>query len=442
MTLTVSQLVLRARQLEIDSIRHLRQRIGLVDALGQLIDCLQRERGATSIYLASGRQQFVQERQEALQATRVQENLLREAMARYHASSATSQPQLLSLMAWVLHDLDALDALREQFSQQAVGAHEVIVAFSRLIGGQIELIFHLADSAMYPKVSRQLVALVHLLQGKEFAGQERALGGQLFASGLMQEAPQQRLVHLIEAQERSLQVFEEFVNPALREHWQRFQVSPQVAQLERLRRTLCTYRPQGQLDAKLINPWFAATSDRIAEMRQLEAGLVQSLHAYCDTKERAFEQELQDTEGLLEQLHQNPPPHSHAVERFFNAAVQPDAVPVLNPVSPEDRVADRVAAPVGTQTAPSDEQVSSMVELLQAQSARLASMEVELEAARRALHERKVVERAKGALMSRLGMTEEAAFRALQKTAMDHNKRLVDVAEAALALPATETLRR
>ena len=37
--------------------------------------------------------------------------------------------------------------------------------------------------------------------------------------------------------------------------------------------------------------------------------------------------------------------------------------------------------------------------------------------------------------MSRLGLTEEAAFRALQKSAMDHNRRLLDVAEATLALP-------
>ena len=73
--------------------------------------------------------------------------------------------------------------------------------------------------------------------------------------------------------------------------------------------------------------------------------------------------------------------------------------------------------------------------MLQAQTARLASMESELEAARRALHERKLIERAKGALMARMGLTEEAAFRALQKTSMDHNRKLVDVAEAALALP-------
>ena len=62
-------------------------------------------------------------------------------------------------------------------------------------------------------------------------------------------------------------------------------------------------------------------------------------------------------------------------------------------------------------------------------------MEAELDAARRALHERKVIERAKGVLMSRLGLDEEAAFRALQKTSMDQNRRLADVAEATLSLP-------
>jgi AmiR/NasT family two-component response regulator len=73
--------------------------------------------------------------------------------------------------------------------------------------------------------------------------------------------------------------------------------------------------------------------------------------------------------------------------------------------------------------------------MLHAQSERLARTEVELQAARRALSERKVVERAKGVLMARLGLTEEAAFRALQKASMDQNRRLLDVAEAALALP-------
>ena len=47
----------------------------------------------------------------------------------------------------------------------------------------------------------------------------------------------------------------------------------------------------------------------------------------------------------------------------------------------------------------------------QQRDARLASMEAELDTARRTLNERKVIERAKGVLMSRMGLTEEAAFR-------------------------------
>lgn len=79
--------------------------------------------------------------------------------------------------------------------------------------------------------------------------------------------------------------------------------------------------------------------------------------------------------------------------------------------------------------------VPSMAQLLREQSARMAAMEAELESARRALHERKIIERAKGMLMARLGMNEVDAYRALQKTAMDQNRRLLDVAQAALALP-------
>ncbi len=63
MPLSVSSLVLRAKQLELEGIRRLAGRIELVDVIGQLIHALQRERGATSIYLASAGQRFTSGRQ-------------------------------------------------------------------------------------------------------------------------------------------------------------------------------------------------------------------------------------------------------------------------------------------------------------------------------------------------------------------------------------------
>ncbi|MDI1261127.1 nitrate- and nitrite sensing domain-containing protein [Aquabacterium sp.] len=423
MPLSVSQLVLRAKQLEIDAVRHLAGRVEFADVIGQLIHALQRERGATSIYLASSGQRFLAERQSALEEALPIEAALRALFAEQLEPAQGATASMLSLMAWVLLDLDTLADFRVQIDQRTPTAHESVAAFSRLIAGLVELIFHVADAALHPGISRLLVALVHLVQGKEAAGQERAVGAQLFASGASVDAEQQRIIHLIDAQERSLRVFEEFAEPALRERWQQHQLTPNVALLERLRRTLCTARPGAALDTGLSDSWFKVSSERITEMWQVQVELVQCLRQVCEAQRHATQQDLQDSEGLLQQLRDNPPPHTHAVGRFFNnnAAEQPEAAPVL-PAMSDGPTSARANSP-------------ELVDLLKTQSARLASMELELDTARRTLHERKVIERAKGALMSRLGITEEAAFRALQKASMDHNRKLLDVAEATLTLP-------
>lgn len=48
------------------------------------------------------------------------------------------------------------------------------------------------------------------------------------------------------------------------------------------------------------------------------------------------------------------------------------------------------------------------------------------------LEDRKVIERAKGALMSRYGLTEEDAFRRLRRAAMDSRRPMIEVARALL----------
>ncbi|MFT4241385.1 MAG: nitrate- and nitrite sensing domain-containing protein [Acidovorax sp.] len=418
--LTVSHLVLRSKQLEIDAVRRLARRAELVDVVGQLIQGLQRERGATSIYLASQGQRFADARRRIMDDVAPLDARLRAALADHAEPAQGATAKALSLMAWALLGMDALPALRAQADRQAMTAHDSVAAYSHLIAGLVELVFHVADGVGLPSASRLLVALLHLVQAQEEAGQERAVGALLYASGQSADEHQQRLLHLIDAQERSLRVFTEFAEPALRERWEQQQLAPGAAQLERLRRTLCAARPGAALDSDLSDTWFDCCSERIDLLWQLQLELVQRLRDDCDTHIRAAQQDLQDSKGLLQNLRNNPPHRTHSVDRFFDT-VTPVAAP-----APE---------------APAHES-AALLDLLQAQSARMARMEAELEAARRTLNERKVIERAKGVLMARLGLSEEVAFRLLQKTSMDQNRRLLDVAEATLSLPDIAFARR
>jgi AmiR/NasT family two-component response regulator len=59
--------------------------------------------------------------------------------------------------------------------------------------------------------------------------------------------------------------------------------------------------------------------------------------------------------------------------------------------------------------------------------------------ARQALEDRKVIERAKGAVVRRVGVDEEEAFRRLRKQASDRNRKLIDVSR--LVLEAEEVFR-
>lgn len=57
-------------------------------------------------------------------------------------------------------------------------------------------------------------------------------------------------------------------------------------------------------------------------------------------------------------------------------------------------------------------------------------MRTELAETKRALEERKVIDRAKGLIMKAKGVDEDAAYALLRKAAMNQGKRLADVAEA------------
>lgn len=72
--------------------------------------------------------------------------------------------------------------------------------------------------------------------------------------------------------------------------------------------------------------------------------------------------------------------------------------------------------------------LAAALALSAARQAEFEALEAEVDRAQQALEDRKLVERAKGLLMTALELSEQDAFRRLQLTARERNLRLVDVA--------------
>ncbi|MGR3465635.1 ANTAR domain-containing response regulator [Limimaricola sp.] len=76
------------------------------------------------------------------------------------------------------------------------------------------------------------------------------------------------------------------------------------------------------------------------------------------------------------------------------------------------------------------ERLTPVLDAAMARFQLFSQMRTELAATRRALEERKTIDRAKGILMKARGIDEGEAYALLRRTAMDQNRRMADVAEA------------
>ena len=85
------------------------------------------------------------------------------------------------------------------------------------------------------------------------------------------------------------------------------------------------------------------------------------------------------------------------------------------------------------------ERIKTILDLCISRFNAFARLQSELERAKSALEDRKVIDRAKGILMKAKNLSEEEAYALLRKTAMNENKKIAEVAQSVIT--AAELLR-
>ena len=388
----------------------------LVRDMGGLIHALQKERGASSIYLGSSGKRFADDRARWQADAKALEAVLRDRLDHVDEQLGRlgSGAQFYNRVAIALHALDGLPALREQVASLALVPQDAVKSFTDIVGHLLAVVFEAADIAADPAISRALVALFNIVQGKEFAGQERATASAGFSRGRFDGAEHGRLAQLIDAQNRAFRIVAEFADPAHVAAFRAALSDPAVAEVERMRAVaLGDGARHGELAGITPESWFEQATRRMDLLKTVEDRLTEDLRLLCEAK-------LAQARADLEQA-----------DLRGHDAVMPVAMVLMDadPALPGQDGAG-LYAPDGLRP----KLMRSVLDVVQAQSQRLRDVSLELETAKAALNERKVIDRAKGLLMSTRNLSEEEAYKLIRKTAMNQNKRIIEVAEAILSM--------
>lgn len=388
--------LLAARQQEIAELQTLNGTCELVRRTGELIHALQAERGSANACLASRELIFHDRWQQKCAMTDKAVSDLNELLNDRTPIAGTSR--LYARIALAVHAMGGLSAHRAKVAALVASPVEITAHYSTIISALIALIFEAIDTTVEPSVARLLLALFNLIEGKEYAGLERANGVRLLAAQHADMADQQMLAQLIERQEQSLTRFESFCGDDVCAQWDALQTTLPLHELERLRRQLLT--PAHTLTKTLVDTWFDVCSACIDGLHLVERHLADLIEAACRSR-------IAETEALL-----------HTQQQSMDAA---GALPeTWRPTDHEQHLGSGLNR--------------ALMDLLQRQSIDLQSMSAELSSVRAVLEDRKMIERAKGLLMAQQRISEEAAYSLLRQKAMDQNARIGDVASALLAI--------
>ena len=372
-----------ARQRQRATLHQLRLVAEWSGQISHLVHMLQRERGASNVWLCSGGTLYQQERRLCAELT---ETRRRAFLTLLDDDTPPFSSVLCTSLACALWYLDTLPALRERILTQDIAPSAAMAGFSRVIRHLLNFVVQANDTVDNPAIARQLTALYSLMQGKELAGQERALGAIGFTRGEFDDALRQQLVDRIDGQQRCFDTFLSLTTPGQASAFQAYCTASR--ETERLRRLACTRLPGGNNPADLALRWFALQTERLDSLRQREEALIAGL--------------VRETEALLRD-----DPQEENFARWL-----------------EQHADDEVQTPPG----------GDLIALVRDQARQIAALSHQLASLEATLSERKTIDKAKSLLMQHRGVSEEQAWQQLRKLAMDQNRRMVEIAAAMLSV--------
>ncbi len=283
--------VLAGQQRIATDMRNLRELAELATTVSELVHEIQRERGMAAAFLGSEGRDFADAQTERHSRTDAQIAGFQQALdrlvterfdRRLHWRIADARAQLDQLASW------RREAVQLQVTPEVQSARYSAAIYT-LIGIVQEM--HLLGSGS--EMSRAIYAYVNLMQAKELAGMERALGATYFSSPRIDAVSRQVFVGLTDRQAHFMEQFRFFAARAQVDFLEQALSDIKAAEIERMRNAVFLRLPGSQaVPAKNTAHWFEVMSWKIDQIKRVEDRMSQDLIEATHGAEMAAKQTL------------------------------------------------------------------------------------------------------------------------------------------------------
>lgn len=259
--------------------RQLQSLAGIAPEVSGLAHELQRERGASAIFIGSKGTKYVSELQSQRQATDAQIAKLNDLLTGMDpAVTAAIDVQLVTARK----GLAELAQKREAIQNLSLSVADMAGYYTPNIRQLLKTVEQMAYLSHNADITRAILAYGAFLQGKERVGIERAMGGAGFGAGKFDAEIYRKFVGIMSEQEAFFDRFRTMATAELVEAFAKLPEEPSYKEVESLRKiaidSLKTETTQG-VDA---GQWFAAVTRKIDAIEKVEAGIAADLVARTD----------------------------------------------------------------------------------------------------------------------------------------------------------------
>lgn len=243
--------------------------------VNSLVHAIQTERAMSTAVIGSRRGEFDQ----ALKARQLETDLVRtrfvQALKELEVARLGEDLEMQAALARQV--VDRIDVWRSVVEQRGIAAPMLIESYAAVVADLMRVVQEMLVLKNQPDLVRALSAYSRLMQAKEFAGMERALGVAGFGGGGFDRGTVKRMVELIDRQRLLLDEFRFLAGPSQSDWLDRGWAGVDTIALDEMRQGVVEAPSLGDIRNVALPQWLNVTTRRIDLLRDAEVRISSQL---------------------------------------------------------------------------------------------------------------------------------------------------------------------